>query len=61
MHCIQQQPSLPLRIQTNRVHRNVPFLVLSMQPINVSRPRFESMVAIAYEEHPPLQMLQVLV
>jgi hypothetical protein len=32
-----------------------------MQPINVSRPRFESMVAIAYEEHPPLQMLQVLV
>jgi hypothetical protein len=51
VHGIQEDGNLALGVQADTVHHVMPLPVISVKPVNVSRPSLEPMVPITNEEH----------
>ena len=61
VHGVQKEGHLALGVEADTVHHIMPLPVISMKPVNVSRPSLELMVPITNEEHSTRKGLQVRV
>jgi hypothetical protein len=61
MHGIQEQASLAFSVKADGVHRVMPLLVITMEPVNVPCPCLKAVVPIADKKHAATQEAQVRV
>jgi hypothetical protein len=50
VHRVEKEPNLALCIKANRIHKDMPVLVLFVKPRNISNPSFKSVISITNEE-----------
>jgi hypothetical protein len=61
MHGIQEKASLASSVKADGVHKVMPLLVVTMEPINIPCPCLEAVVPIVDKKHAATQEAQVRV